>query len=105
MNLHNKIVLLNDLFSLAFSKMIPSEYHLYIPYLVRILLLFFNKNQILNPENIKLKSKNKKNYETLQNKINLNEDNNKEDNQEKHNSDSKENSESTFYIFFIIIYI
>lgn len=59
-NLHHKMCLLIQQFSLIFSRVLPASHSKYIPLLLRVLLLFFQKNQILSPDVFK-----DKNYSSL----------------------------------------
>lgn len=48
--------LLNDQFTIILSSILPKPLHSYIPQIIRIILLFFKKNQIINPEIFKKNS-------------------------------------------------
>lgn len=55
-NLQQKMCLLNDQFTIILSSILPKPLHSYIPQIIRIILLFFKKNQIINPEIFKKNS-------------------------------------------------
>ena len=54
-NLHHKLFLLISTFSLLLSRCFPTLDPSCFPFFVRLLLLFFQKNQILNPDTFKPK--------------------------------------------------
>lgn len=67
-NLHHKMSLLVSLFSSLFSESLPNLDEAGVSFLVQIVLHFFQKNQILNPDMYKLDPKNtasvkKRNFE------------------------------------------
>lgn len=54
-NLHHKILLLVYSFSMILARSLPTLDPSCFPFFIRLLLLFFQKNQILSPDNFKPK--------------------------------------------------